>query len=575
MTTINQDHAPQRAWDSQSPRLSPPRILQPQQASINDQWTQAWQGLQQQVHDNTASLELQRSHIYELHDAVKSMHSEFDSICRQMRVVTDVVQTRLGDMEPEKQYVDILTQHLQTVDKKASEITGLKVQLDIIVQRLRRLEVQQQTAESPVPHDSHYQQGPNDAYTTQQPGRTTSTEYRALPPAPLSQRPPPYQAQHRSECRRDEYAINTDARSVTSFRRLYSPFDVTAPSILASSQHAHTPHEPAAPAPHHDVAQSSVLSVVNAKHGKRPAVIDATAHDASATASQKRQKLARLMPRSSRDETALLHADLPQLHGLDARDFSSHFSSAPAVGPTTTSVPFPPTVEAAEAQQEACRAEYYAAEAARGRAQEARYRGRGRRAGSQGYPRNIDIRRDWPRSGGNHCQMDQANAMVGQDSQRGRDVRSACNISTDDASQCSTTTPGTPTAALQDSGNKSRTKPMRNANGILVRQDGRPDMRSISSAQNLRKVHAKKDVQREREMANRTNATSSNPDSESCMGGNVTKSSVTPIKEGLEKSEGGEMKSEGGGMKSEGGEMGHRKFAMNKGGGEEKDLIPV
>lgn len=40
---------------------------------------------------------------------------------------------------------------------------------------------------------------------------------------------------------------------------------------------------------------------------------------------------------------------------------------------------------------------------------------------------------------------------------------------------------------------KTRTKPIRNADGILIRKDGRPDMRSQSSAANLRKVHARKE----------------------------------------------------------------------------------
>ncbi|KAL5113307.1 hypothetical protein ACEQ8H_008820 [Pleosporales sp. CAS-2024a] len=40
---------------------------------------------------------------------------------------------------------------------------------------------------------------------------------------------------------------------------------------------------------------------------------------------------------------------------------------------------------------------------------------------------------------------------------------------------------------------KTRTKPIRNADGVLIRKDGRPDMRSSSSAANLRKVHARKE----------------------------------------------------------------------------------
>ncbi|PPJ53446.1 hypothetical protein CBER1_00309 [Cercospora berteroae] len=46
------------------------------------------------------------------------------------------------------------------------------------------------------------------------------------------------------------------------------------------------------------------------------------------------------------------------------------------------------------------------------------------------------------------------------------------------------------------SSKKTRTKPVRNAEGILIRKDGRPDMRSVSSANNLRKVHAKKEAER-------------------------------------------------------------------------------
>ncbi|KAF2436571.1 hypothetical protein EJ08DRAFT_691734 [Tothia fuscella] len=43
---------------------------------------------------------------------------------------------------------------------------------------------------------------------------------------------------------------------------------------------------------------------------------------------------------------------------------------------------------------------------------------------------------------------------------------------------------------------KTRTKPIRNPDGVLIRKDGRPDMRSQSSAANLRKVHARKEEER-------------------------------------------------------------------------------
>ncbi|KAF2099421.1 hypothetical protein NA57DRAFT_55391 [Rhizodiscina lignyota] len=55
--------------------------------------------------------------------------------------------------------------------------------------------------------------------------------------------------------------------------------------------------------------------------------------------------------------------------------------------------------------------------------------------------------------------------------------------------------PGDPYAHTK----KSRTKPIRNADGVLIRKDGRPDMRSQSSAANLRKVHARKEEERMKE----------------------------------------------------------------------------
>lgn len=61
---------------------------------------------------------------------------------------------------------------------------------------------------------------------------------------------------------------------------------------------------------------------------------------------------------------------------------------------------------------------------------------------------------------------------------------------TDVASATPGNTPGQPAK-------KTRTKPVRNADGVLIRKDGRPDMRSVSSAMNLKKVHAKKEAERQ------------------------------------------------------------------------------
>jgi len=44
---------------------------------------------------------------------------------------------------------------------------------------------------------------------------------------------------------------------------------------------------------------------------------------------------------------------------------------------------------------------------------------------------------------------------------------------------------------------KTRQKPLRNADGVLIRKDGRPDQRSISSPMNLKKVHTKRQLELE------------------------------------------------------------------------------
>jgi hypothetical protein len=68
---------------------------------------------------------------------------------------------------------------------------------------------------------------------------------------------------------------------------------------------------------------------------------------------------------------------------------------------------------------------------------------------------------------------------------------------------------------------KTRTKPVRNSEGVLIRKDGRPDMRSQSSAANLRKVHARKEEERrmEAEAQQRRAASSQIGDGQSEMAG--------------------------------------------------------
>ncbi|KAF4546959.1 Hypothetical protein D9617_86g041460 [Elsinoe fawcettii] len=326
-----------------------------------------------------------------------SVPGELGSIWKHLDYVRGEVQARLDVIRPEKQDVDVFTQHLQTVDQKAGEINGLKAQLKIMTQHLRRLEKQQQATGAPPRLNLYHQQPPPPQYPAIQPHGTPSSGYRAPPPAPgpALERSRPPQSQHPSEHRRDEYMSNGEART-------------RAAPGHATGQQSIVPHE-AMYAPRQQPTHPSGWAAVNASHGKRSASIAAIApHDYSAPGSPKRQKLATLMSRSN-------------------------------IGEATA------------------------------------------------YPR-----------------------------------------------------PG----ASQDSGKKSRTKSKRNANGILIRKDGQSDMRSLSSAQNLRKVHAKKGKERDGRMVELTSTTSlsqnctRDDDKISVLDGSQTGSPVTPTTETQEKRDG-------------------------------------
>lgn len=55
--------------------------------------------------------------------------------------------------------------------------------------------------------------------------------------------------------------------------------------------------------------------------------------------------------------------------------------------------------------------------------------------------------------------------------------------------------------SIHMSGKRTRQRPIRNSEGVLIRKDGKPDQRSISSAQNLKKFYNKKIAQLEMEKA--------------------------------------------------------------------------
>ncbi|PNS18604.1 hypothetical protein CAC42_5143 [Sphaceloma murrayae] len=558
MTTLNQDNTGHshsaHGRRSHSPHLPPIQDAHSQQSSVTDAWTSAFARLQDQVHYNTTAIDDQRRHLADLHEAMRAMHADIGSMWRHVDACREEVQQRSGIVRPEHQDIDILTQHLQSVDRKASEVEVLKVQLDIMTQRLRRLEEAQPVPHPPIAAPAHH-------YPQQQPHGTPASEHRSIHHAQTSEsRPTPTAStlQQTSDARpASEFAAGPEARTVPGFRALESSTGVT--SWRAASAHATgptgtVPRDPA-PASQHEPTHSSGWATVNAAgHGKRPASIDAGApsHDSSAPASPKRQKLATLMPRSSIGDHTASHAAYPHPEALvtPSHRTASGESQAqhPANVPTNTMrfIAFPPNVEAAVQQQEAWRNEQAAAEQVRGRGRGGRSRGRGRKSGSEGAPDDTDMsdRPEWSesQSDGYYRHSHHSYAISPQEGVRGRELQPAGYAP--ESYHSSAGQESTSPANLQESGKKSRTKPTRNANGILIRKDGRPDMRSISSAQNLRKVHAKKEAERNGEINihDPTSATSSNQthasdDRSSIVDGSNTESPITPTAESRDRAE--------------------------------------
>ncbi|TKX25514.1 hypothetical protein C1H76_2164 [Elsinoe australis] len=572
MTTVNQDYpAHARPRRSHSPHLPPIQDTHSSQAAhsqatVTDAWTAAFARLQDQVHYNSTALDEQRRHLADLHDAMRAMHGDIGAIWRHVDATREELSTRLGSanvVRPEQQDIDVLTQHLQSVDRKANEVEGLRVQLEVMTQRLRRLEEAQSASRAPpaAAPVSYHQPGQAQQYQQHQPHCTPSTEQRTPHQSQAADsRPPPQPTtQHPAESRpAAEHVAGSDGRNLPGFRALDPGSGVTswrAASAHGNSQHAAVPHE-ATSTPHHEPAHNSGWAAVNAAgHGKRPASIDAAApHDNSAPASPKRQKLATLMPRSSVGDQAAAHAQYPHPEAIvqpqrtASGDSQAHFSAGNPPANPVKFVPYPPNVEAAVAQQEAWRNDQAAAaEAGRGRGRGGKVKGsRSRKSGSEGAGDEPELKTEYEHSEWAGSQADyyrhphHTYAISPQDVARGRELQPA---GYPPEGHYAGSGQETPSPAFQESGKKSRTKPTRNANGILIRKDGRPDMRSISSAQNLRKVHAKKEAERngDSQQGDPVSATSSvptnasNDDRSSVMDGSNNESPLTPTADSQDK----------------------------------------
>lgn len=488
---------------SHSPHL-PPIHDSRQAPPASDAWTEAFTRLQQQVQYNTNAVEDQRRHLDQLSDVIRSLHTEVGTLWRHVDAHRDQLEKRLEQpaSKPEVADIDVLTSQLQHISNKANEVDGLKVQLEIMTRRLRRVEGHP----SPPPPPTAYQQveahpyaqqsapTPAPATSHQHPAQLQSTMY---PPASESRVAPPASQPHPSDSRHSRnYSVTHESRHLPSVHAVEAApetADYRSSAMGHPGQHgAAAAHVAANEAPTH-----AGWATVNSNPAKRPASFDAGSNrDTSAPSSPKRQKLATLMPRASHDQQAQYHQHTEDVSMHSQRGGPSH-EHGQVLQNGLRFVQFPGANEAP----------IHKSWRGDGDARRAREREAGSHDQHSDHEMKQEERHEWHGAPagyeGPYGQQQHHYAL----SPESRDQQNY------DGHPVSTA-PETPSPAFQEANKKSRTKPTRNANGILIRKDGRPDMRSISSAQNLRKVHAKKEAERNGEAhhgSDPTSATSSHP----------------------------------------------------------------
>ncbi|KAI6816412.1 hypothetical protein KC340_g15102 [Hortaea werneckii] len=507
--------------------------------------------MQTQISYNTSMLEANRRHASDLEQAVGLLRADMNGIVNALNATRAELQARplhqdnarhdTGDLE-------VLAAQVATIGNKASEVDGLKMQIDLLKNRLRRFEdygsppSSHQNPRSPSARRDQYQ---SDAAAQQPPAPQPHHQLPSLRAAtmmsPSMERTPTMPVPPTLASQSSSGFLAPDARSneptpsqhnATSFR----PGEPLPPPSAMSGWRPAESHPPSGLPPPPPPAQAQSFraytnepepegkgwAAVNASQVAKRPVDEMTRspleHSASAPGSPKRPKLAPIMPRSHYSEEGyagpLSNIQPPEAlagreGGLYARPRAPSDPPQPQVhghpGPTaSTSGAFRFINTQQPHPQEPWRSESVVTQpSGRGRGgRRGRGRGRGGRGGAQLQHHDSE-----EYSTATH---DEQGSPMGQHDPRGYyDPHHAHSTALPGVVPGSDRAylPATPEQSQEGipvhveiansgSGKRSRTKPIRNAEGILIRKDGRPDMRSVSSANNLRKVHAKKEAER-------------------------------------------------------------------------------
>ncbi|KAK3691137.1 hypothetical protein LTR37_018841 [Vermiconidia calcicola] len=566
--------------------------------AANEVWAGAISRLQTQASLNTSMLESHRQKVYDIEGALHRLNYELGNVMTTLQEVRTELRTKTAAGRPrqDSEDLEVLAGQVQAVTNKANEVDALKLQIELLRNRMKRWEEQ----DSPVVpgvrsgtassrRESSFQEGqqpsqppmvshlqPRSARFQPLLSMRTSPMTSPMDARPIPQSghyvPPTEEAPSKSSYHRPpeprQYPAESLANMQTSSTGSFRPGEpLPPPSALSGWRPADTmSHQsglpPPPPPPPPGPARPPIIkteshaagwaAVNSAQAHKRP--FEDPRHSpygSPVMGSPKRPKLAPIMPRSTYgDEPSYVPSSVTQsaatsspfgAHGRKPSDGSqsqAHMLPTPASA-NTPGHRFIVSTQSADSQ-EAWRpdserliqihqqyGQHVPSQGRRG-AKVSRSRARGGRGGRGGSVALLDTEQlsiqergtpNWegnkPSSTGYYNPLHHQQHSPEQVQYAGIPSQAAGPSDREGefpATPLAVQGPydpftsghpessgGQPTSA----GKKSRTKPIRNAEGVLIRKDGRPDMRSVSSANNLRKVHAKKEAERA-EMEGRT-----------------------------------------------------------------------
>ena len=415
--------------------------------------------LQAQVGHNRATLEACTRDIGRLEGGIKQLQDDFRSTVEVVRQELHAAkqhinaQTQTGRIDDPA--LEVFSNTLSQLVSKTADVDILKVQFEVIKRRLQHLEE----------------------------GSTSPTTAM-----------PAFQAQlqnHQRAASLQRQAVASHGHALATHARLPS----SEPRLLPSQPTARVPYtpEPAAHQASHQHDQQAGGGWVSVNTGaKRPL---ASNGDAAATpiGSPKRTKLAPMEARHYYPEQSAAAAPSHHYQRANANESvatQAYHTEAHGTYPDATQPSsFAPYTQDGGPDESWRPASQRAVSGPTMNATSPRGRGRGR--GRGGRPRksvplepHIIATPEWEKEGWTGSQIEADGFYRGGVVRRGSGGGPVSVMS--------------PIQSMDPYGHtkRSRTKPVRNADGVLIRKDGRPDMRSQSSAANLRKVHAKKEEDR-------------------------------------------------------------------------------